>query len=96
MAGYLVHILLPGGEGTVDQDLLLGRDLQIHVTLHPPAHRGTTLYPKFLDAGSDAKVCHLDYIAATMQWAASIDILRDLFKPLTASKTSQGHSHGLY
>ena len=30
---------------------------------------------------------------------ASIDILRDLFKPLTASKTSQGlyrHSHGLY
>jgi hypothetical protein len=47
MASYLVHILLPGGEGTVDQDLLLGRDLQIHVTLNPPAHRGTTLNPNF-------------------------------------------------
>ena len=54
-------------------------------------------YNRFSDRFSYNLYWHFLGLCYTL--TVSIDILRDLFKPLTASKTSQDlyrHSHGLY
>ncbi len=68
-----------------------------YATLSRPQQHSHSREKVLVNSLLQANLKHLKASIDTL--TASIDILRDLFKPLTASKTSQGlyrHSHGLY